>query len=202
MARGGAVSTSSPARVVIENGAVAEVETRGERIPAERVISAVPWFALPDLFAGDTAPLAALLRAASSTGASPIVTVNVWLDRRVFRGLFWGCPGGPSSGCSTKGRCSTPERSHLAFVSSGAEPIVRLPSDELTARALEELREAMPESRRAGVLRTSVVRERRATFSLAPGQPPRPTCRPRWRGCSSPGTGSTPDCPLRSRARP
>jgi uncharacterized protein with NAD-binding domain and iron-sulfur cluster len=33
----------------------------------------------------------------------------------------------------------------------------------------------LPESRAAKVLRATVVRERRATFSLAPGQPPRPS---------------------------
>ena len=40
-----------------------------------------------------------------------------------------------------------------------------------------ELREALPDGRSARVLRATVVRERRATFSLAPGQPPRPACR-------------------------
>ena len=49
--------------------------------------------------------------------------------------------------------------------------------DELVARALHELREALPHAGAAKVLRASVVRERRATFSLAPGQPKRPGTR-------------------------
>jgi uncharacterized protein with NAD-binding domain and iron-sulfur cluster len=52
-----------------------------------------------------------------------------------------------------------------------------MPNDELIARALRELRTARPDTRAAKVLRASVVRERRATFSLAPGQPARPGTR-------------------------
>jgi len=50
-------------------------------------------------------------------------------------------------------------------------------NDALIALALHELREALPESREARVQRASVVRERRASFSLAPGQPARPGTR-------------------------
>ena len=52
-----------------------------------------------------------------------------------------------------------------------------LANDDLIALALRELREALAGGRAARVLRATVVRERRATFSLAPGQPPRPACR-------------------------
>ena len=50
-------------------------------------------------------------------------------------------------------------------------------NDALIELALHELREAVPETRAARVQRASVVRERRATFSLAPGQPKRPDTR-------------------------
>jgi len=40
--------------------------------------------------------------------------------------------------------------------------------------ALRELRDALPSARLATVRKASVVRERRATFSLSPGQPARP----------------------------
>ena len=67
--------------------------------------------------------------------------------------------------------------SHLTMVSSGAELLMGLGNEELTELALRELREALPETRSARVERATVVRERRATFSLAPGQPPRPGTR-------------------------
>ena len=66
------------------------------------------------------------------------------------------------------------DTSHITLVSSGADDVIALPNDELTALALRELREAVPEARAAKVVRASVVKERRATYSLAPGQPQRP----------------------------
>ena len=47
-------------------------------------------------------------------------------------------------------------------------------SDAVVTLALRELRDALPAARAAVVRKASVVRERRATFSLAPGQPARP----------------------------
>ena len=49
-----------------------------------------------------------------------------------------------------------------------------LTQDAIVERALQELHDALPAARLAGGKKTSVVRERRATFSLAPGQPARP----------------------------
>ena len=65
--------------------------------------------------------------------------------------------------------------SHLTLVSSGADDVLALQNDELIALALRELRAAVPEAREARVVRASVVKERRATYSLAPGQPARPS---------------------------
>jgi zeta-carotene desaturase len=53
--------------------------------------------------------------------------------------------------------------------------VVGLGNDATVALALRELRDALPAARTATVKRASVVRERRATFSLAPGQPARPS---------------------------
>jgi uncharacterized protein with NAD-binding domain and iron-sulfur cluster len=64
--------------------------------------------------------------------------------------------------------------SHITMVSSGADDVMALQNGELIALALGELRNALPDARSAKVLRASVVRERRATYSLAPGQPTRP----------------------------
>jgi uncharacterized protein with NAD-binding domain and iron-sulfur cluster len=68
--------------------------------------------------------------------------------------------------------------SHLSLVSSGAEAIVGRTNGELTRLALEEIGGALPRARNAGVRRAVVVREKRATFSVAPGQPARPGTRP------------------------
>ena len=60
------------------------------------------------------------------------------------------------------------------MVASGADEAVTWSNAQLASHAAEELRAALPRARRVTLRRTSVIRERQATFSLAPGQPPRP----------------------------
>ena len=74
------------------------------------------------------------------------------------------------------------DASHLSLVSSGAASILARTNDELIRTAHDELLDALPQVRAARLLRATVVREPRATFSLAPGQPPRPPAETGVRG--------------------
>jgi len=69
------------------------------------------------------------------------------------------------------------DASHVSLVSSGASSMVGLGNDALIANAHADLLETMPELRVARLVSAAVVREPRATFSLAPGQPLRPSTR-------------------------
>jgi uncharacterized protein with NAD-binding domain and iron-sulfur cluster len=60
-------------------------------------------------------------------------------------------------------------------VASGAGALADLDNAGVTARALEHLTRALPAVGVRQLRRSVVVREPRATFSLAPGQPPRPS---------------------------
>jgi hydroxysqualene dehydroxylase len=64
--------------------------------------------------------------------------------------------------------------SHLSLVSSGATALVGQTNQELIDLALGELKVALPAVNKAQLRRAVVVREKRATFSVAPGQPRRP----------------------------
>jgi hydroxysqualene dehydroxylase len=172
--RGGEVRIGCTARIHLENGAVSHVEARGERFEAGSVVAAVPWYALVDLFAGDVAPIEALRAAAAATTPSPIASVNLWLNRRILRTPFLGLPGRTLQWVFDKAQMFETETSHITLVSSGADDVMVLQNEELIALALRELRDAVPESRAVKVVRASVVKERRATYSLAPGQPKRP----------------------------
>ena len=172
--RGGEVRIGSAARIHLKDGRLSHVEARGERIDTGAVVAAVPWYALVDLFAGDVAPLDAVRKAAAATAASPIASVNLWLSRRILRAPFLGLPGRTMQWVFDKQQMLEKDTSHITLVSSGANDAMTLENDDLIALALRELREALPESRSAKVVRASVVRERRATYSLAPGQPARP----------------------------
>jgi predicted NAD/FAD-dependent oxidoreductase len=141
------------------------------------VICAVPWYGLRAAFWPEPPPLTPVFDAADATPASPIVTVNLWLDRAVTRSAFVGLPGRTMQWVFDKRLLFGDSASHLSLVSSGAEAVVAKSNDELVALALEELRSACPEARDAEVRRAVVVRERKATFSVAPGAPPRPPVR-------------------------
>ena len=173
-AHGGEVRIGCSARVHLEGGRVAHVDARGERLHAGAVVAAVPWFGFADLFTGDLQPVDRIRSAAAATKPSPIASVNVWLSRRVLRTPFLGLPGRAMQWVFDKEQMFEAESSHLTLVSSGADDVMALQNDQLIALALRELREAMPEARGAKVVRATVVRERRATYSLAPGEPQRP----------------------------
>ena len=62
----------------------------------------------------------------------------------------------------------------VTLVASGAGGLIRQGNDELAALAERELRACLPGAAGAVCERALVVREARATFSLAPGAPVRP----------------------------
>ena len=181
-ARGGDVRTSSPAVVVIDGERVSRVEVKGERFEAGTVVCAVPWFAVADTLGGNPAALSGTIAAAGRMAASPIVTVNLWFDRLVLPASFVGLPGRTFQWVFDKRQVFGDSASHLSFVSSGAAAVVAESNERLAGLACDELVAAFPSARAARLLRSVVVRERRATFSLAPGQPSRPPAATAVRG--------------------
>jgi len=173
-ARGSEVRTGASATVKIDGDRVAGVEANGESWDVDRVISAVPWFALSGLFGSVPPPLADVVDRARRMGSSPIVTVNLWLDRRVLDDTFVGLPGRAMQWVFDKGALFGDGASHLSTVSSGASTLAGLSNDELVSLAMADLSAALPAMRAARLVRASVIREPHATFSLAPGQPARP----------------------------
>ena len=175
--RGGAVRTGRAAVIGAWPAASLSVRSGDHEIWPRAVICAVPWYGLRAAFWPEPPPLAQVFAAADATPASPIVTVNLWLDRDVTRGVFIGLPGRTMQWVFDKRLLFGDSASHLSLVSSGAEAVVAKTNEELVALALEDLRSACPEAREAVVRRAVVVRERKSTFSVAPGVPARPGVR-------------------------
>ena len=174
---GGMVRTGATAKVVLtaRGDAVAGVRVGGETWQAGHVISSVPWFAFPELFDEEPPALRGVIDRARRTASSPIVTVNLWFDRRVLDEPFVGLPGRAMQWVFDKRLVFGEAASHLSIVSSGAASILAETNEALIRAAHEELLDALPDVRAARLLRATVVREPRATFSLAPGQPARPS---------------------------
>jgi len=176
-AQGGDVRVNARATIGCEDGRVTHVRVRDERIDTSAVVCAVAWYMLPAVFDPIPGELAPTIANASATAGSPIVTVNLWLDRPVTDTAFVGLPGRTMQWLFDKRIAIGQEASHLSLVSSGASEIVAATNEELTAVAAQEVRQALPRARDARLVRATVVREKRATFSLAPGQPERPRTR-------------------------
>jgi len=174
-ALGGHVLTNALARVITEGDRAVGVRTRGGReVRARAIVSAVPWFAVEPLFDEVPAQLRQVVADASRMASYPIVTVNLWLDRRVLETPFVGLPGRAMQWAFDRGAITGSGVSHVSLVSSGAAAVVGMANDAVVDLALREFLDALPQARSAIVRKASVVRERRATFSLAPGQPARP----------------------------
>jgi len=163
------------------DGALDGVRVGDAIINTPVVISAVSWRSFARLW--DAAPPPSLVSIAASSAAlgdSPIVTVNLWCDPEsaaLLPSPFVGFVDGPMHWVFDKSRIFGQHAGHLSIVSSGADAILRLENSELTALAAEQLRREIPAMRGLIVRRSVVVREPRATFSLAPGGPTRPSTR-------------------------
>jgi uncharacterized protein with NAD-binding domain and iron-sulfur cluster len=192
-AHGGDVRTGAATKITLDptGAAVTGVQVGAQTIAATRVVSAVPWFAFAELFDREPPALRDTIHRARRMASCPIVTVNLWFDRPVIDEPFIGLPGRPmqwafdkrvafspafngADGGHEPGGGAAGEAGHLSLVSSGADAMLARTHDELIRIAEDEIVDALPAARAAKLLRATVVREPRATFSLAPGQPARP----------------------------
>ena len=213
--RAGARATSSDAAASVRTGAPRTAArrraTRGRRRGRRRArswrgarrVCAVPWFALPGFDGDRPAAGRSARRRAARCAASPIVTVNLWFDRPVIDEPFVGLPGRTMQWVFDK-RAAVRRRpaSHLSLVSSGADDVVALDqrrADRPAHGASCSRRCPRPRARRVAPRhrRPRAARDvfARAGPAAAPGHRDAGS-----RACSSPATGSTPGCPLRSRA--
>ena len=177
-ARGGRVLTTAPARVALDETGRLTVTARGAAKTPQAVIAAVPWHAFAQLWSERVpAPLEELASVAGATQGVPIVTANFWFDRPVMNQRFVGFVEGPFHWAFDKSGVFGPGPGHISVVSSGASQLAPMDQDAIVEIARRQLHAVLPGAAAASVRRAVVVREHRATFSLAPGSPPRPGTR-------------------------
>ncbi len=170
--RGGVVRTGvGVSGIAVDGGRVQRVHlSNGETLQASTYTSAVPWKELsqmlpPTLVAGD--PWFGRLRQLRS---SPIISINLWFDRPVTTVEFAALLKTQTQWFFNKqqlfAQSGTPA-SYLSLVISGAHALIERPSEELTAMAVEELRQLVPASGAAHLVHAHVIKERHATLSPA-----------------------------------
>ena len=182
-ARHAEVRTKSAARVVIEGDRVVGVEVRGDRLRAPVVICAAPvdgpWRRLPACAGrpGRAARQSGGHRPFAHCHGQPLVRpARAGRDAPGAAGPR--VPVGLRQGPAASARAVAP----VPGLQWGGR---RRAADQRRADRDGYARSPREASRRLGearVLHASAVRERQATFSLAPGQPPRPGTRTAVRG--------------------
>ena len=172
-ARGGEVRLNAEVEQIEFNDthATAVKLKSGERIEADAVISAVPYFALGRMLPPEIAASPSLQPALKFTSA-PIVSINLWYSKPVtdveFTGLLdsrieWVFNNNAISGDSRSGF------QHLALVISGAHEAAKLNKEELLALAVTEMERFFPAARSQKPVHAFVVREHDATLSHTVG---------------------------------
>jgi squalene-associated FAD-dependent desaturase len=136
---------------------------------ADAIVSAVPARALQGLLPGEwrsLSPFAALDR----FSGSPIVSVEMWLDRVVVERPMLGLRDSEMEWVFDKGRLHGREGApqHLAFIVSSAYRSASKTNAELVAAAEGALRRYFPAMAGATVQRTLVLRDPTATFASSP----------------------------------
>jgi squalene-associated FAD-dependent desaturase len=163
--------------VVLEGSRVSGVHCDdGTTVNANAVVCAVPWYAMRALFRRPILPSDTQAQFVSS----PIITVNLWLDRPIMEREFVALLDSrvqwvfnrskilEQQRSEVGGRGSAGRRQYLSLVLSGAAEYVEMEKEWLIAAAMDDLRRAFPTASSATVIHALVIKEKRATFSPQP----------------------------------
>lgn len=172
-ARGGGVRLKSAVASLVTAGRqLNAVELRdGTRVEVDACISAVPAKALATLLPEPLRvhpPLGAL----SELGASPIVSVHLWLDRPVMSSTFIGLLGTTTQWVFDRRRLiadgNGDQRQCVSAVISAGHDVVEWDTGRIADTVLADIRGLLPAARGARLLHAVVVKEKQATISTTP----------------------------------
>jgi squalene-associated FAD-dependent desaturase len=172
---GGEIRTGSRVHTMdVKNDRVKSIHTAaGEMLEADSYIQAVPFFDLPSMLTDDL-----IVPSLPLFVSTPIVSINLWLDREVFDGEFAAVLNSNiqwvfnrSKLCKSAASHET-KTQHLSLVISGAEDFIELDKQSIVQLALNDLTRVFPGANDAVVIHSLVIKERRATFSPKPGMEP------------------------------
>ena len=143
----------------------------GERLIADAYVSAVPPRDLVRLLPGSLLDQDAAVAQARRFSSSPIVSINLWLDRAITDQPFVGFIGTRVQWLFNRPRLITPTHSarHVALVISAAAAFLAWSNEALVTMALDDLRACLPSARDAQLIRAQVVREHHATINTPRG---------------------------------
>lgn len=160
---------SSVKRLKFEGGRLTGVELTDETIPADYVVSAVPFDGVTELL--DGAGNDPFFRRWSGMTVSPISAVHLWWDRPVTqmkhaalldRPIHWMFNKTDDFQRGGKG-------TYMGLVVSASRDWLGQPRRDILELAEREVRSAFPGTQGATVTKSAVIKEAKATFSITPG---------------------------------
>ena len=173
--KGGQVHLNRPAAgLEIDGNRVRAVRLAdGSRIEADAVISSVPPGALVKLLTGSTGYKVpgTLVQDFRKFHSSPILSVNLWLDRPVTEDFFAALIGCRFQWLFNKQailKLAGISAGYVSLIISAAADFLERSNEELVRMAVEDLQSCFPSAGLITPARSQVVRERDATVSLTP----------------------------------
>lgn len=142
----------------------------GERLTADAYVATVPPSDLAKMLPESLRAQDPTLRQLGRFGASPIVSINLWLDQPVMEEPFIGLIGARAQWLFNRPRLIRQQpTTHVALVISAAEAFVDQSNEALIRMAWEDVQACLPSACGARVLKGQVVREREATIKTPAG---------------------------------
>jgi squalene-associated FAD-dependent desaturase len=177
-------------RVTVERDAAGALRATGLSLPGgvdrpfDAVIAALPWRRVREVF--DEPALAALpeLAGAEEIEAAPITGVHLWFDREITSLPHAVLVGKLSQWMFNRGRRAatdggSPGGHYYQVVISASRDLAGRDRDEVIAEIVSELASIWPAARSAKLMRSRMVTEQTAVFSVRPGldrlRPPQQT---------------------------
>lgn len=157
-------------KIIIKDGKYIGVEA-GEVFKSKYAICAVPHFNFLEILPAYylTNDNYNRIKCFSS---SPIVSVNLWLDRQIMENEFVGLLGTKVHWVFNKSKIFSLKQNKIFYITaviSNAKEIVNLDKNKIVSIVMNDLSKNLPKLSEANVLYASVIKERKATFSASPG---------------------------------
>jgi len=158
---------------LVVDGRVDGVEREdGSVETADYYLAAVPQDVLPELLPAEVVARDPVFSGLRNLRTSPITGVHLWFDRTVMSEPFLTLLDSTTQWVFNKTQLyggGEDGGQYLQLVISASYSMASRSRQEIIALCLEELREVLPATREATLVKGTVVKEMSATFSPAPG---------------------------------
>ncbi len=140
----------------------------GEQVTPRAVISAVPYFGVAKMLGEETLRSFPEFRSLDAFRPSAIITIHLWFDISFVDEEFVALLDSPIHWVFNKSKIMKGRKSGLSYLSlvvSGATELAEVEKEKLVEMAISELGKFYPESAKAKLIHSLVIKEKRATFS-------------------------------------